>query len=253
MKLLIIDDEPHIRRMMRLTLEAAGYQADEAADGQSGVHLFGDGTGYDAVLLDQKMPGLDGLATLEQIKERAPGACVLMVTAFASVELAVDAMRLGATDFLRKPMTPETLRGAVAAALAGRKSARSSGQSGAPRTAGPIEIATLTMNGFQIVRDPGAALSPADHTFRVKHVGGRVEAKVTVVIDPEAVERVARLTHRRLEPDSTFWRVQAERLLSAYIWSEGKPPADRQLAVRDVSMEDLDVAARWEAEPSKKV
>ena len=52
------------------------------------------------------------------MKERAPEACVVMVTAFASIELAVDAMRLGATDFLRKPMTPETLRGAVAAALA---------------------------------------------------------------------------------------------------------------------------------------
>ena len=45
---------------------------------------------------------------------------------------------------------------------------------------------------------------------------------------------------------SVFWRVQAERLLSAYIWSEGKAPADRQLVVRDVSMEDLDVAARWD-------
>lgn len=246
MKLLIIDDEPHIRHMMRLTLEAAGYQVDEAADGHSGLNRFGDGAGYDAVLLDQKMPGLDGLETLEQIKARAPEACVLMVTAFASVELAVDAMRLGATDFLRKPMTPETLRGAVAAALAGKPSGRPSRQGATPRRAGRFEIATLTMNGFQILRDSGPASMPADHIFRVKHVGDRVEAKVTVVIDPEAVERVARLTHRRLEPDSTFWRVQAERLLSAYIWSEGKAPADRQLVVRDVSMEDLDVAARWE-------
>ena len=72
------------------------------------------------MLLDQKMPGLDGLETLRQLKARVPGACVVMVTAFASIELAVDAMRLGATDFLRKPMTPEMLRGAVAAALASR-------------------------------------------------------------------------------------------------------------------------------------
>ena len=122
MKLLIIDDEPHIRQMMRFTLEAAGYEVDEAADGQAGLDRFGDGAGYDAVVLDQKMPGLDGLETLQQIKERAPDACVLMVTAFASIELAVDAMRLGATDFLRKPMTPETLRSAVAAAIAGKPS-----------------------------------------------------------------------------------------------------------------------------------
>ena len=75
---------------------------------------------HDAVLLDQKMPGIDGLQTLKRLKERRAGGCVIMVTAFASIELAVDAMKLGATDFLRKPMTPETLRAAVAAALASR-------------------------------------------------------------------------------------------------------------------------------------
>ena len=86
MKLLIIDDEPHIRQMMRLTLEAAGYEVDEAADGQAGLDRFGDGTTYDAVLLDQRMPGLDGLDTLQRIKKRAPTACVVMVTAYASIE-----------------------------------------------------------------------------------------------------------------------------------------------------------------------
>jgi len=245
MKLLIIDDEPHIRQMMRLTLEAAGYQVDEADDGQSGVDRFGDGTQYDAVLLDQRMPGLDGLETLKQIKKRAPTACVVMVTAYASIELAVDAMRFGATDFLRKPMTPETLRSATAAALASRPSpppARSAG----PRASGPFDITVVTMNGFQIHRAEPAATGSADHRFRVKHLADGTEFAVTVSIDPEAVERVARLTHRRLEPSGAFWRLQAERLLSAYVWSEGKGPADGRLSVRDLSREDLDVAARWE-------
>jgi DNA-binding response OmpR family regulator len=245
MKLLIIDDEPHIRQMMRLTLEAAGYQVDEADAGQSGLDRFGDGTEYDAVLLDQRMPGLDGLETLKQIKNRAPTACVVMVTAYASIELAVDAMRFGATDFLRKPMTPETLRSATAAALASRPSpsrARS-----APRPAsGPIDITVLTMNGFQIQRAEAAAPGSSDHRFRVKHLADGTEFAVTVSIEPEAVERVARLTHRRLEPSGAFWQLQAERLLSAYVWSEGKGPADGRLIVRDLSREDLDVAARWE-------
>ena len=120
MRLLIIDDEPHIRRMMRLTLEPSGYEVDEAADGQAGLDKFRDGSDYDVVILDQKMPGLTGLETLQRLRDRAPEARVLMLTAFASIELAVDAMRLGATDFLRKPMTPETLRGAVAAAVGSR-------------------------------------------------------------------------------------------------------------------------------------
>src|SRR5262245_51908096 len=110
MKLLIVDDEPHIRQMMRLTLESAGYDIDEASSGEEAVSQFGSGTDYDVVLLDQKMPGIDGLQTLKRLTERAPGASVVMVTAYGSIELAVDAMKLGATDFLRKPMTPETLR-----------------------------------------------------------------------------------------------------------------------------------------------
>jgi CheY-like chemotaxis protein len=245
MKLLIIDDEPHIRQMMRLTLEAAGNEVDEAADGQAGLDRFGDGTSYGAVLLDQRMPGLDGLETLQRIKKRAPTACVLMVTAYASIELAVDAMRLGATDFLRKPMTPETLRRATAAAIASRPSPRPA-RSAASRAVGVFDIAVLTMNGFQIHRSESASPGSSDHVFRVKHVADGTEFRVTVSIDPEAVERVARLTHRRLDPAGGFWRLQAERLLSAYVWSEGRGPTDGRLTVHDLSREDLDVAARWE-------
>jgi DNA-binding response OmpR family regulator len=249
MKLLIIDDEPHIRHMMRLTLESAGYEIDEAADGQAGLDRFGDGAAYRAVVLDQKMPGLDGLETLQQIKDRMPDACVLMVTAFASVELAVDAMRLGATDFLRKPMTPEMLRSAVAAAVASGRSSRPRTRSGSSPSSGKPRIEILTLNGFQIQPSPEAsAASSAAHLFRVKRVSDGVEHPVTVSIDPEAVNRVARLTHRRLEPGGAFWRLQAERLLSASVWTEGKAPADGRLTVRDVSREDLDVAARWEGD-----
>src|SRR6478609_6090655 len=153
--------------MMRLTLEAAGYQVQEAADGPSGLALFGDGREVAVVLLDQKMPGLDGLETLRQLKARVPEACVVMVTAFASIELAVDAMRLGATDFLRKPMTPEMLRGAVAAALASRPRVPLK-HPGSVEAHPTPHIETLTLNGFRIVR-PRAAPEPTkgEHTFDV--------------------------------------------------------------------------------------
>jgi CheY-like chemotaxis protein len=243
MKILLIDDEPHIRQMMRLTLEAAGHQVDEAADGQAGLDRFGDGHAYDVVLLDQRMPGLDGLETLRQIKVRAPDVRVVMVTAYASIELAVDAMRLGATDFLRKPMTPETLRNATAAAVSGRPAGPA--RTAAPHPARPLDIAVVTMNGFQILRSDTAA-APSEHAFRVRRVAGGADVTVIVTIDPEAVERVARLTHHRLEAGGGFWRLQAERLLSAYVWSEGRAPENGRLTVLDVSREDLDVAARWE-------
>src|SRR4029453_17539688 len=128
MRILVVDDEEHLRRMMRLTLEAAGYEVEDAADGVAGLALFGDGTRFDASLLDQRMPGMDGLEVLRRMKLQRSDAVVIMVTAYATIELAVDAMKLGATDFVRKPMTPKTLQHAVAAALAKRERA------GAPPT-----------------------------------------------------------------------------------------------------------------------
>ena len=58
--------------MTRLTLEAAGYEVGEASDGAQGLELYGDGSNWNAVLLDQRMPGMDGLETLRHIKERQP-------------------------------------------------------------------------------------------------------------------------------------------------------------------------------------
>jgi hypothetical protein len=147
-------------------------------------------------------------------------------------------------------MTPETLRSAVAAAMAGQPSWRPR-RGPAPAAPSSIDIAVLTLNGFQILRSPDASPpGSADHVFRVRHIADGAELTVTVTIDQEAVDRVVRLTHRRLEAGGSFWRLQAERLLSAYVWSEGRGPSDGRLTVRDVSREDLDVAARWpEIEP----
>src|SRR6266496_1267441 len=148
-RILIIDDEENIRRVMRLSLQAAGYEVGEAGDGERGLKAFGDGSGWDAVLLDQRMPGMDGLETLRQINERDATARVIMATAYASIELAVDAMKLGATDFVRKPMTPEILRNAVSAALS-----KSEDQPQPTKSSRPGMIDTVTMNGFHVLTPP---------------------------------------------------------------------------------------------------
>jgi DNA-binding response OmpR family regulator len=245
MTILIIDDEVHIRQMMRLALEASGYTVIEASNGDEGLARFGDGAGIDGVVLDQKMPGIDGLETLRQIRKRAPQSAVLMVTAFASIELAVDAMKLGAADFLRKPMTPESLRASVAAVLTEPAPARPP-ERAAPGAIGRPAIETLTLNGFRILRsERGADLATADHVFRVTRFPERTEIIVTVTIDPAAVARVARLTKRTLEPDGAFWHQQAERLLADFLWGEGKAPDNGRLTVRDISREALDLAAAW--------
>jgi CheY-like chemotaxis protein len=248
-RILIIDDEENIRRVMRLTLEAAGYEVGEAIDGAEGLELFGDGSGWDAVLLDQRMPGMDGLETLRLLKGRTPGARVIMVTAYASIELAVEAMKLGSSDFVRKPMTPEIVRDAVAAALAKPSSpfpaasVREEERETPPRAL----VEYVTMNGFSYVDATEAEHSqppvPNERRFLVKNPRG-LEKEVVVEIDPEAVGYVERLTRRKLLLESSFWTVQASNLLSIFLWNEGRLP-DGRLTLKDIDREDLPVAERW--------
>ncbi len=252
-RILIVDDEDHIRRVMRMTMEAAGHGADEAGDGYRGLELFGDGSAWDAVLLDQKMPGMDGLETLRRMKQRDPSARVIMVTAYASVELAVDAMKLGATDFVRKPMTPETLRNAVTAALAKPRTAVAvapepvAGQ--APALHAP-PISRLTLNGFRLWQAPGARgmVRPGERgrVFVVQHPDGK-EQEVRVEFDPGAVTHLERAARQDLPADSAFWGALAERLLNSALWNEGRVPAGGTfvVGVARLDAESVQLASRW--------
>jgi CheY-like chemotaxis protein len=244
-RILIVDDEDNSRRVTRLTLEAAGYEVGEAGDGCRGLEAFGDGSRWDAVLLDQRMPGMDGLETLEHIRERRRDARVIMATAYASIELAVEAMKLGATDFVRKPIRPETLRNAVAAALSKQPPASAApvAQEEASAAAVPL-IQTITMNGFTIFESEGIRQTNLERRFTVKSPAGD-EHEVLVLIDEEAVGYVERMTRRRLSPESSFWTTQAQRTLSDYLWEEGKIPPTRTLTFKDVDRDELPIAARW--------
>lgn len=245
-RILIIDDEENIRRVTRLTLQAAGYEVGEASDGERGLEAFGDGRSWDAVLLDQRMPGIDGLETLRRINERDSSARVIMATAYASIELAVDAMKLGATDFMRKPMTPEILRNAVAAALS--KQPRSSEVTLQVTTESSTEplFQIITMNGFTILDSEVARQEPNERRFVVKSPSGS-EHEVLVQIDEEGIGYVERMTRRRLPAENSFWTSQAQRLLSDYLWKEGKVPPTRTLTIIDVDRDELPMAARWQS------
>ena len=244
-RILIIDDEENIRRVTRLTLQAAGYEVGEAGDSERGLEAFGDGSGWDAVLLDQRMPGMDGLETLRQINERDSTARVIMATAYASIELAVDAMKLGATDFVRKPMTPEILRNAVAAALAKQpRVSRATPPPTAEISTEPL-IQIITMNGFTILDSEATQQEPTERRFRVKSPTGS-DHEVLVQIDEEAVGYVERMTRRRLPAENSFWTTQAQRFLGDYLWKEGKVPPTRKLTITDVDRDELPIAARWQ-------
>jgi DNA-binding response OmpR family regulator len=244
-RILIVDDEENIRRVTRLTLQAAGYQVGEAADGKRGLEAFGDGSGWDGVLLDQRMPGMDGLETLRQINQRDVTARVIMATAYASIELAVDAMKLGATDFVRKPMTPEILRNAVAAALSKQPRVPKATPPSKTEVAAEPLIQIITMNGFTILDSEDTRHEPNERRFVVKSPTGS-EHEVLVEIDEEAVGYVERMTRRRLPAENSFWTGQAQRLLGDYLWKEGKVPPTRKLTIKDVDRDELPIAARWQ-------
>jgi len=252
-RILIVDDEDHIRRVMRMTLEAAGYDAGEAADGLRGLEAFGDGSGWDAVLLDQKMPVMDGLETLRHMKERDPGVRVIMVTAYASIELAVDAMKLGATDFVRKPMTPEVVRNAVTAALSrpdGAMAQPTPPTADVPAPTFPV-VSRLTLNGFRFWSDPDREWQhrePERRRFVIKHPEGR-EQQVVVHFSKETVALVERAARGPVPFDNAFWTTFAERCLNKYLWNEGKAPVAGDLLITP-SMADSDalqLAAHWNA------
>jgi two-component system, NtrC family, nitrogen regulation response regulator NtrX len=114
---LIIDDEPNIRRMVGALFGAEGYDVRDASDGASGLLRAGESE-PDVVLLDLMMPGeLDGMATLERLREQIPDSPVVMMSGRAGLSDAVRATKLGAFTFLEKPLTPEGVMFALSSAM----------------------------------------------------------------------------------------------------------------------------------------
>ena len=113
MRILIVDDEKNIRLSMTLALEADGHDVSTASSSATALAELKTSP-FDAVLLDLKLSQENGLDVLEEILRLSPQAAVVMVTAYASVETAVEAMRRGAFDYLPKPCTPEQVRQVLA-------------------------------------------------------------------------------------------------------------------------------------------
>ena len=101
-RILIVDDEESVRWALRKALERANYRVDLAMDGPAGL-LAAEDPGVDLVLLDVRLPGQDGLDVLGKICKRRPDLPVVMMTAFGTLQVAVEAMKLGAYDYIGKP------------------------------------------------------------------------------------------------------------------------------------------------------
>lgn len=112
-KILVVDDEPNVRLSYRAALEIEGYAITEAHCGAKALDDLAAGP-FDLAILDMRMPEMDGLDLLGEMRNRGYTTPCVIITAHGDVPHAVRAMKLGAIDFLKKPITPEALRNVVA-------------------------------------------------------------------------------------------------------------------------------------------
>ncbi len=175
MRVLIVEDEPHIAEQLARTLEGSGYAVDRAATGEEG-RVLGAVNAYDAVLLDLGLPNEDGLTVLRKWRDAGVLAPVLVLTARSSWHDKVIGIDAGADDYLSKPFQMEELLARVRALIR-----RASGQAAPQLRCGPVVLDTRL--GTMAVND--ALVSLTAHEFRVlsylMHHRGRIVSQSALI------------------------------------------------------------------------
>jgi CheY-like chemotaxis protein len=220
--------------MIKLALEHVGHKVETACDGKDGLEKYGTGTDFDLVLLDQRMPGMPGIEVLAAIKKRNPHARLILITAFGTIDLALEAMQTGASDFLRKPFTADTLRAAVATA---------SDKPCGKMDAVPVKLACrefyrANINGFGFELDhEGEDERTGDFvcTFKVSR-SHESSCMVGVGLPAYVKELVLAYTDTEHVPGGVrFWQAMCEEALANYLWQNADTPNDGQLRIEDLS------------------
>lgn len=116
-KVLVVDDEDTLRYFLRLELEGRGYNVTEANSGERALEFI-KRIVFDVALLDLRMAGVDGLEVMRQLRKRSPQTAVIILTAYASLSSAIEALRHGAHDYVLKPFDTNELLASVADAIA---------------------------------------------------------------------------------------------------------------------------------------
>ena len=109
MNILLVDDDSGLRKSIRIALETMSHKVTEARDGSEALEFLGHGL-FDVAFLDVRLGQEGGLDLLPELLRLSPGQAIVVITAYATIEIAVEAMRRGATDFLPKPFTPSEIR-----------------------------------------------------------------------------------------------------------------------------------------------
>ena len=119
-RILVIDDEPSVRTVVRMTLEKAGYDVLEAEDGEQAIEAIKTGENrlvLDAVICDIRMPKINGIEAIDYFQKEYPHVPLVILTGYPETEMAVSFLRKGVADYLVKPVDAERLRDAVETAM----------------------------------------------------------------------------------------------------------------------------------------
>jgi DNA-binding response OmpR family regulator len=150
--ILVVDDESTLRYFLRLHLQEQHYQVTEVADGQAAIDLI-DKHDFDVALVDLRLTDMDGLDIVRHLRQVSPKTSVIILTAYATLDSAIEALRQGAHDYLTKPFNTSELLASVADGIA-RQSAQPprSGQQG-PKTVLEIKDLQLNQTNRQVSRN----------------------------------------------------------------------------------------------------
>ncbi len=233
-RILVIDDEANIRTMIKLALEHVGHKVDTATDGPDGIAKFGDGSQFDLVLLDQRMPGMAGIDVQKAIYKKNPKVRLIFLTAFGTIDLALEAIQAGASDFLRKPFTADTLRSAVKSSL--DKPVETLGA--VPVDMVCREFTRTTINGFRFEIDHESQddeLGDLSCVFQVSRAG-EPAVQVTVILPAYVMELVRAYTDCEQVPGGhRFWQAMCEESLANALWHNAEAPESRTIHIDDLS------------------
>ena len=227
---MIVDDEPELRKLVRAALEKDGHRILEAGNEAEALRVIG-AEKVDLTLIDWVLPGKSGLELQGEILTRDPASRTILITGFGTIETALRCIKSGARDFLRKPFTPEALRGAVAATLAreGRD---------APVATVRREFVRTNVNGYafeldRVETDP--PLGDVRCCFQV--VDGHGASNDVEVVLPAYIQELAKalIDVETLPCGERFWTKMCEEELARYLWNHEGPPADGTLRIEDVT------------------
>jgi len=115
-KILVVDDEPGMREFLEIMLSKEGYDVSTASNGEQAINRMNESE-YDLAVVDIQMPGKNGIEVLKSVKDKGSDTIVIMITAFASHETAIDAMKLGAYDYITKPFKIDEIKLVISKAL----------------------------------------------------------------------------------------------------------------------------------------